>query len=131
MFGFFTVGLLMCSQAVPAADQRSKLDIPIISDSFSSYFATQRPVRVDVSVCAASGKGEKALDFFILEVTDKDIPNTLRKIMEKSPFIRQMIDTFFDQGTETVMVTEMLSLPENKGKINNFIGIKKSDLQRD
>lgn len=127
MFGLLIVGLLMCSQDVPVS-KVSRLDVPIIGSAFSSYFATQRPVRVDVSVCAANGKGEKALDFFLVDEAAVSVPNTLREILKKSPFMKQMIDVFFEQGTETLMITEMLSLPGSKEKISNFIGIQRSDL---
>lgn len=127
MFGFFTLSLAMFTSFVGAATHESKLDTPIIGTSFLTHFDQKRPVRVDISVCDANGNGEKALDFFLVEEADTSIPNTLREIISKSSFIANMIKTFFEQGSKTLMITEMLSRPDSKEKINNFIGLNQSD----
>lgn len=81
-------------------------------------------------VCAATGGGEKVLDYFLIETADEKIPATLKEIMDQASFIKQMITIFFDQGTETLMVTAALSNPNGKEKINNFMGINKKDFDR-
>ena len=129
MFGLFIVELLMCSsQPVLAADQVSKLDIPIISPAMIAFF-NNKQVRVDVTVGNASGVGEKALDFFIVDSAKQKIPNTLKEIMDLSPFIKSMLKTFFDIGSETLMITETISLSQGKEKINSFIGLTKEEYE--
>ncbi len=127
MYGLFSIGLLLFTHIVYATDQASKLDAPIIAPSFSSYFADKRPVRIDIAVCDASGNGEKAMDFFLVNDTTGVIPTTLRGLMNQSDFIGKMVRTFFAQGSEVLMITESLSTSGSKEKISNFIGLKKSE----
>jgi hypothetical protein len=130
MFGLLVLELLMCSShPVPITDQVSKLDIPIINTTMIEFFNHKQQVRVDVTVGNASGVGEKALDFFLVDSTKQKIPNTLKEIMDLSPFIKGMLKNFFDSGSETLMITETISLPEGKEKINSFLGLAKEEYE--
>lgn len=106
--------------------QEPLLDTPLIRAELVSFFEDKKPLRIDISVGDASGRGEKALDFFIVDVTDS-IPLTLRDILPRSEFISNMIKQMF-HTSHVLMVTESISRVSGGEKVNGFIGIKATDV---
>lgn len=108
--------------------EESIFDKPLIGPEMVSYYTDKRPLRIDVSVSDASGRGERALDFFVIEGS-QSIPITLRQILAHSAFMNSMIHTMSHKAN-VLMVTESISLGDGKEKVNGFIGISKSDLAK-
>lgn len=100
----------------------ANLDIPIISDVLIQYYQSKPRVRVDVLVEAATGKGEKVMDFFVVEPgRGEPIPNSLRAIFNKSEFIRLTAMLMQQSGLGVLKITEALSEPGGREKIGGFI----------
>ena len=114
------------SDAYSMEHQEQLLDTPLIRTELVSYFEDKKPLRIDISVGDASGRGEKALDFFTVEGTDS-IPLTLRDILPRSEFISSMIKQMF-HTSHVLMVTESISRVTGGEKVNGFIGIKATDI---
>jgi hypothetical protein len=106
--------------------QEPLLDTPLIRAELVSFFEDKKPLRIDISVVDASGRGEKALDFFTVDVTDS-IPLTLRDILPRSEFISNMITQMF-HTSHVLIVTESISRISGGEKVNGFIGIKATDI---
>ncbi|MDP3935498.1 MAG: hypothetical protein Q8Q56_00675 [Alphaproteobacteria bacterium] len=128
------VGVLTLSTNEGAAEgEPPKWDQPILEGFLVEYFATKSRVRMDVSVEDATGKGEKALDFFLIEPGGdaKNIPTTLRSILPRSRFLQIAIDTLLRpdyKGSGVLKITESLSEPGVREKVNGFIGITAHDV---
>jgi hypothetical protein len=130
---FFT-GLFNASVAVSSA---SKLDTPIIDDIFVSYFRERPRVRVDVSVEDATGRGTKALDFFLINTTEEHIPTTLRAILELAKsrktedqaqsFLEMNIRMLFATGSDMLKIMESLSEPGKRQSVSSFISLRPSE----
>ena len=118
--------VLYISQVHSMELQEPLLDTPLIRADLVSFFEDKKPLRIDISVGDASGRGGKALDFFTVDVTDP-IPLTLRDILPRSEFISNMIKQMF-HTSHVLMVTESISRVSGGEKVNGFIGIKATDV---
>lgn len=132
---FWIGSLTLSTNEGAAAGELPKWDQPILKGFLVEYFAKKPRVQVDVSVEDATGKGEKALDFFLIEPAGdaKNIPTTLRSILPKSRFLQIAIETLLrpDYGGSGVLkITESLSEPGVREKVNGFIGITAHDVVR-
>lgn len=107
-------------------EAESVLDRPLIKPNLMTYYADKRPLRVEISIGDPSGRGERALDFFLVEGS-QPVPTTLRTLLEKSTFIQTMMAKMFDT-TDVLMISESVSGVEGEQKINGFIGINKTDV---
>jgi hypothetical protein len=105
----------------------------IINKEMLTFFANKSKVRVEVSVEDATGNGDRALDFFMIEPNGKveNIPITLASILQKSDFLKKAISTLFVSGSEVLKISEAISEPAGRGSINGFIGITQKDVPLD
>jgi hypothetical protein len=114
--------------------EKSRYDLPIIiNKDMIAYFANKPRVKIEVSVADATGKGDKALDFFIIEPEGKveNIPTTLSSILPRSEFLKIAICSLLRSGSEVLIISESLSEPNHHEKVNGFIGITQKDLPLD
>ena len=121
-------------QASGIESEQSRYDLPIITNKeMVAYFANKSRVRIEVSVADATGKGDKALDFFIIEPNGRveNIPTTLSNILLRSEFLNIAIRALLQSGSEVLMISETLSEPNHHEKINGFIGITQKDFPMD
>lgn len=117
-------------QAAGEESEQSRYDFPIItSKEMVAYFADKTKVRVEVSVEDATGRGDRALDFFMVEPNGdvQNIPITLAAILPKSDFLKLAINMLFKSGAEVLKISEALSDPSGRETINGFIGITQND----
>ena len=75
---FLTAFLLTLLPYITCSAVEDPFENPIFDDTLFSYFIARPRARVDIFVQDATGKGEKALDFFVVE--DKRIPRNLNEI---------------------------------------------------
>jgi hypothetical protein len=118
-------------QAAELSGGQSKYEMPIINQDLVMYFVNKPSVKVEVSVEDATGRGERAIDFFLVEPhgSIQNIPTTLAAILPRSKFLELAINTLFKSGSEVLKISEALSDPSSRGAINGFIGITSKDLQ--
>ncbi len=111
-------------------DEQSRYQMPIIDHKMVMYFVNKQRLKVEVSVEDATGRGERAIDFFVVEPQGdiQNIPTTLAAILPKSGFLKLAITTLFKSGSEVLKISEALSEPGGREAISGFIGITQRDL---
>ena len=120
-------------QAAELEGEQSRYEMPIIDQDMVMYFVNKQSVKVEVSVEDATGRGERAIDVFLVEPHGdiQNIPTTLAAILLRSGFLKLAINTLFKSGSEVLKISEALSDPSSRGAINGFIGITPRDLPSD
>lgn len=120
-----------CSDTDSVVHEQNRYNLPIIHENMAQYFANKKIVKIDVTVEDATGRGEKALDFFTVEPNGQltNIPTSLSDILVHSEFLKSAINTLLQNGSGTLKISESLSEPGHSGRISGFIGITQDDIK--
>ncbi len=138
-FNFLAVFFLTLLPGITFSATEDSLESPIFDDSLFSYFMTRPRVRVDISVQDATGKGEKILDFFIVE--DKHIPRNLNEIVnfiesKKTPgqargFLSVALESLMKSNSSgALVVIESLSEPGKSERLSSFVVVHAKDFAK-
>jgi len=138
-FNFLTAFLLIFLPCITFSATEDSLENPMFDDVLFSYFMARPRVRVDISVQDATGKGEKILDFFIVE--DKRIPRNLNEIIQfvetrKTPtqakgFLSIALESLMKSNSSGALaVVESLSEPGKSERLSSFVVVHAKDFSR-
>lgn len=138
MWKLLIASLYILGSGAAISSEASKLDQPILGEPFTRFFQARPMVRVDVTVEDATGKGIKALDFFLVNLAKGEkIPSTLREILDlahskkteeqATSFLAMNMEELFKIGSDVLKVTESLSEPGKAERVSSFIALHRSE----
>ena len=136
---FLIAFLLMLFPYTSFCATEDAFESPIFPDTLFAYFIARPRVRVDISVQDATGAGEKASDFFVVE--DKRIPRTLNELVHfiESKKTSDQVRGFLSIALESLMqsnssgklrIVESLSEPGKSESLSSFVVVHAKDFSR-